>query len=65
MKPTEFKIQFISYGHYRVIYTSPKTGREWSRVTDNTPLIDAVKGVEDPRQKDMEMLKKLCKRGYI
>ena len=58
---TDFQFIFAGHGHYRVIYTSPKTGKEWGRVTNNMPLIDLTKNEENPKRKDLEILKFICK----
>lgn len=57
----DFKFEFIGYGHYRVTYTSPKTGKQWSKTTTNMPLIDATKNAEEPKRKDLDELKRMCK----
>ena len=57
----DFKFEFAGYGHYKVTYTSPATGREWQTVTNNMPLIDATKNTENPKLKDLEALKFICK----
>ena len=57
----DFKFQYVSYGHYRVTYTSRKTGKQWSTVTSNMPLIDACKSVEQPKRIDLNILKYTCK----
>ena len=49
------------YGHYKVTYTSPVTNKQWSTITNNMPLIDATKNAENPKIKDLNELKKLCK----
>lgn len=59
---TDFQFMPAGYGHYRVTYTSPNTGKSWSITTSNMPLIDATKNAENPKRKDLELLKKLCKR---
>ena len=48
-------------GHYQVTYQSPATNKKWWKVTDNMPLIDATKNEENPKRKDLEMLKFICK----
>lgn len=60
---TDFRFEFTGYGHYRVIYTSPTTGKQWSMTTNNMPLIDATKNEDFPKRKDLESLKRLCKQG--
>ena len=52
-----------SYGLYLVTYTSPVTGHVWKTITNNMPLIDATKNSEDPKIKDLNTLKSLCKQG--
>ena len=61
---SDFRFEFAGYGHYRVTYTSPKTGKSWSRTVDDMTIIDATKNSEDPMQKDLALLKRLIKRGY-
>ena len=61
----DFTFEFRGYGHYRVIYESPKTYKRWSIVTDDMPLVDATKNSEGPTQKDLNRLKALCKKGGI
>jgi hypothetical protein len=61
MKITDFKFTYVSYGHYRVTYTSPKTNKQWSTVTNNMPLVDATKNSESPKVRDLNELKYICK----
>lgn len=58
---TDFTFQIAGYGHYRVTYTSPTTGKQWSTTTNNMPLIDATKNEDEPKIKDLVALKRLCK----
>ncbi len=58
-----FDFQFSGYGHYKVTYTSPVTGRKWETVTNNMPLIDATKNSDNPLKKDLTTLKNICKNG--
>lgn len=58
---SDFRFMFSGYGHYRVTYTSPATGKSWSIVTNDMPLIDETKNAEDPKIKDLERLKFACK----
>lgn len=58
---TDFRFIPSGYGHYKVTYTSPKTGKEWTKTTSNMPLIDATKNAQEPKQKDLNLLKSLCK----
>lgn len=57
----DFKFMIAGYGHYRVTYTSPVTGKQWSTTVNDMPLIDATKNCDNPKQKDLESLKWLCK----
>ena len=36
----DFTFTFSGHGHYKVTYTSPTTGKEWTRTTDNMIMID-------------------------
>lgn len=49
------------YGHYLVTYRSPVTGKEWRKITNDMELIDATKNTEEPKIKDLNQLKNLCK----
>ena len=53
----DFEFRIEGYGHYKVTYTSPVTGKKWSCITDDMPLIDATKNAEFPKRKDLELLK--------
>ncbi|NLD63526.1 MAG: hypothetical protein GX646_06485 [Bacteroidales bacterium] len=57
----DFRFMPSGYGHYKVTYTSPVTGRQWTAVTSEMPLIDATKNCEDPKVGDLNYLKKVCK----
>ena len=61
MKITDFNFKFTGYGHYKVTYTSPKTGKQYSAKTSDMPLIDLTKNEDDPKQKDLNHLKRVCK----
>jgi hypothetical protein len=58
---SDFQFFFNGYGHYKVIYQSPVTGKKWVKVTNDMPLIDATKNEDAPKRKDLEMLKFICK----
>lgn len=60
---SDFNFQFSGYGHYRVTYTSPATGKQWSTVISDMTLIDATKNADEPKRKDLEALKRLCKNN--
>lgn len=58
---SDFSFLPSGYGHYRVTYTSPITGKQWTKVTNDMPLIDATKNADEPKRKDLEELKYLVK----
>lgn len=60
---SDFSFIPSGYGHYRVIYTSPVTGKAWTATTRDMPLIDATKNSDDPKVSDLVKLKKVCKRN--
>ena len=60
---SDFSFSFSGYGHYRVTYKSPITGKTWSTVTNNMPLIDATKNAAEPKRCDLELLKYLAKNS--
>jgi hypothetical protein len=55
---TDFSFQFSGHGHYRVTYTSPKTGKEFTSTINDMPLIDATKNADEPKRKDLIHLKR-------
>lgn len=57
----DFQFVFSGYGHYKVTYTSPITGKSWTRTINDMMIVDAVKNTECPKVKDMERLKKIVK----
>ena len=65
MKTSITDFQFIprSFGHYMVTYTSPVTGKAWRITTNDMGIIDATKNEDEPKRKDLERLKRLCKEG--
>jgi len=64
MKTTinDFTFRFSGHGHFKVTHTSPITSKKHSAVTNDMPLIDATKNAENPKRKDLEQLKKICKQ---
>jgi len=58
---SDFSFQFSGYGHYKVTYQSPTTGKKWTKTTDNMPLIDCTKNADEPLIKDLNILKRMCK----
>jgi hypothetical protein len=59
---SDFSFNPSGYGHYKVIFKSPVTGKEWKTITSDMPLIDATKNSDSPKIKDLNQLKKICKR---
>lgn len=53
---SDFRFEFAGYGHYKVTYTSPVTGKSWTAKTNDMPLIDATKNADDPKRCDLETL---------
>lgn len=60
---SDFGFTPSGYGHYRVTYTSPVTGKSWIATTNNMPLIDLTKNADEPKRKDLEALKYLVKNA--
>lgn len=58
---SDFGFQHAGYGAYNVTYYSPLTNRMWTkRVTDMT-IIDETKNCDEPKVKDLDRLKRICK----
>lgn len=57
----DFTFRTAGHGHYKVTYTSPTTGKSWSRTIDDMSLIDATKNAVEPKRKDLNILKRKCK----
>lgn len=60
---SDFNFQFTGYGHYKVTYTSPVSGKSWTATTSDIPLIDATKNADEPKIKDLNELKAFCKNN--
>jgi len=56
-----FKFHFAGYGHYKVTYTSPATGKEWSKTINDMTIIDRTKNADTPTAAALLQLKKICK----
>ena len=41
--------------------TSPVTGKHWTTITNNMSLIDLTKNADEPKVKDLDELKRICK----
>jgi nucleoid DNA-binding protein len=63
IKISDFQFQFAGYGHYKVTYQSPRTGKRFTTTTSDMPLIDATKNEDRPKIKDLNQLKATCKRA--
>ena len=57
----DFRFTLAGYGHYKVTYRSPITGKEWIKTINNMPLIDLTKNAAYPKVKDLKDLKRLVK----
>ena len=58
---TDFTFEFSGYGHYKVTYTSPKTGKQWTKIISDMTIIDATKNEDNPKRVDLNHLKWMCK----
>jgi hypothetical protein len=58
---SDFTFKFSGYGHYKVSYSSPNTGKEWSNTINDMTLIDKTKNQDCPKIKDLNILKKFVK----
>lgn len=56
-----FNFQFSGYGHYKVTYTSPVTGKSWTKVINDMSTIDETKNAESPKIKSLNHLKYIVK----
>lgn len=61
MKKTDFNFEFAGRGHYNVTYTSPSTGKQWTKLINDMSIIDATKNEDTPKKCDLKDLKTLCK----
>ena len=57
----DFTFLFTGHGCYEVTYQSPKTGKKWTKPTNDIPLIDAIRNDGFPKRKDLETLKRALK----
>lgn len=57
----DFSFRIAGYGRYKVTYTSPVTNKQWTTTTDDMYIIDATKNADNPKRKDLEALKYICK----
>ena len=58
----DFRFTPSGCGAYDVIYTSPATRKTWETRVEDMTLIDATKNAVNPKKKDLQYLKWLCKK---
>lgn len=58
---SDFNFRFSGYGRYIITYTSPKTGKTWSKMITDMTIIDDTRNADEPKQKDIDRLKKIVK----
>lgn len=61
---TKFDFTFTQagFGKYWVSYRDPKTGKKSGNLVTDMELIDATKNSDSPKVKDLNQLKRACKR---
>lgn len=57
IKKSDFTFLPSGFGQYKVTYTSPVTGKKWTKVITDMELIDATKNSDSPKIKDLKALK--------
>ena len=57
----DFRFTPSGFGAYWVTYISPVTRKSWGKRVTNMELIDATKNAAEPKKKDLQILKRLCK----
>lgn len=65
IQKTDFDFRSLRYGYYLVTYTSPATGKQWTTAVTDMTLIDATKNADEPKVRDLEYLKSVCKSQGI
>lgn len=58
---SDFSFIPAGYGHYRITYKSPLSGKQWEKITCNMLLVDATKNSDNPKKKDLEELRRFLK----
>jgi len=58
----EFTFVFAGHGLYKVLYTDPR-GTVWIAYVNDMTIIDATKNADEPKQKDLHQLLRICRRG--
>lgn len=59
---SDFSFKFAGYGHYKVTYTSPITGKEFTKLVNDMHLIDSVRRTDRPKKVDLNLLKRIVKQ---
>jgi hypothetical protein len=66
IKITDFRFSPAGFGHYKVSYESPITGKTWIKTISDMTIIDETKNSENPKLKDLNRLRRRVKDGgYI
>ena len=63
-----FTFRKVSSGAYIVTYESDydrKVGRYWQNRIEDMTVIDATKNADEPKRKDVELLRRIVKRGTM
>jgi hypothetical protein len=58
---SDFSFKLAGYGHYLVTYTSPATGKQWSKTISDMSYTDKTLRAENPKKVDLNRLKKIVK----
>ena len=58
-----FTFLFHSQNRCTVTFYSTLTNKDWSATTNNIQLINEIRNSKNPKQKDLLILKNLCKDG--
>lgn len=58
---SNFNFQFAAHGHYKVTYTSPATGKSWTKTINDMTIIDETKNADSPTKKSLNHLKSIVK----
>ena len=61
LKPAMFYIEGEKWNGKYVGYSVFMTGRQWTAITSDMPLIDDTKNCDEPKVRDLNYLKKVCK----
>lgn len=61
---TDFRFFKKGYGQWNVTFESRKTHKIYKCYTTDSQLIDATQHCENPKIKDLNQLKRICKQKY-